>query len=156
VITQEGLMLSVRIAVKANAILLILLPFVATLMPSALGRALHWFKLPDKLVFLLMMTYRYLFVTAAELGRLHRAAKIRGFVSKTDVHTYRTWAHLLGMLFVRARERARRIHWAMLCRGFTGRFHVLRRLAFTRNDAYAAGISAIGLIYMAMTEWMTF
>ena len=59
------------------------------------------------------------------------------------MHTYRTYAYLLGMLFVRASERSARVHQAMKCRGFDGRFHSLDRFDATAwNPALAAAVIA--------------
>jgi cobalt/nickel transport system permease protein len=71
------------------------------------------------------MTYRYIAVIQTEYHRLLRAAKFRGFVPGTNIHSYRTYAYLAGMLFVRASRRASRVYDAMRCRGFNGEFHTL-------------------------------
>ena len=51
--------------------------------------------------------------------------KIRGFVPSTSIHCYKSYAYLIGMLFIRASARADRVYRAMRCRGFDGRFHTL-------------------------------
>ena len=58
--------------------------------------------MPGKAVFLLMFTYRYLWVMEEEYLRLKRAAELRGFVPKTNLHTYKTIASLFAMVLVRA------------------------------------------------------
>jgi cobalt/nickel transport system permease protein len=96
---------------------------------------LHRFYIPDKLVHLLLFTYRYIFVIQKEYQRLIRAAKIRGFEPKTNLHSYRTFAYLIGMIFVQASNRAERVHQAMKCRGFKGKFYSIR--IFTpRSDSW--------------------
>jgi cobalt/nickel transport system permease protein len=81
-----------------------------------------------------LMTYRYIFVLEQESQRLIRAAKIRGFTPGTSLHAYKTYAYLVGMLFVKASERAERVYRAMKCRGFNGRFHCLHAFGFTGSD----------------------
>ena len=44
----------------------------------------------------------------------------------TNANTYRTYSYVVGMLFVRAAARAERVHHAMLCRGFKGKFYSLQ------------------------------
>jgi cobalt/nickel transport system permease protein len=99
---------------------------VATMPFATAGHALHRLRVPDKIVHLLLMTYRYIFVLEQEYLRLGRAAAIRGFRPGTNLHTYRTYAYLVGMLFVKAVDRAERVRAAMLCRGFKGRFYSLQ------------------------------
>jgi cobalt/nickel transport system permease protein len=123
---REGIELAAQITLKSNAIVLSFMAVVATMPIATVGYALHRLRVPDKIVHLLLMTYRYIFVLEQEYLRLVRAACIRGFQPGTNLHTYRTYAYLVGMLFVRAVERAERVQWAMLCRGFKRKFYCLQ------------------------------
>ena len=124
-ISLDGVRLAARITLKSAAILLTFTALITTMPVSALGSALHRLQVPEKMVFMLLMTYRYIAVIRDEYRRLLRAARFRGFVPVTNIHSYQTYAYLAGMLFVRASHRARRVYQAMLCRGFSGRFHTL-------------------------------
>ncbi len=124
-VVKEGVVLSLQITAKSIAILGAFMALVATMTISTLGQALGRMNVPDKIVYLLLMTYRYIFVIEQEYQRLVTAIKIRGFRPGTNLHTYRTYAYLVGMLFVLASVRARRVSQAMRCRGFHGKFHSL-------------------------------
>ena len=89
---------------------------------------------PVKFCQLFLMTYRYIFVFEEESRRLHRAALLRGFVPTTSRHTYRTYAYMVGMILVRAWERARRVREAMVCRGFENRFYCLTSYRAGKGD----------------------
>jgi cobalt/nickel transport system permease protein len=123
---REGIELAAQITLKSNAIVLAFMALVATMPIATAGHALHRLRVPDKIVHLMLMTYRYLFVLEQEYQRLARAAGMRGFRPGTNLHTYRTYAFLVGMLLVRAVDRAERVRWAMLCRGFQRKFHSLQ------------------------------
>ena len=123
---REGVELAAQITLKSNAIVLAFMALVTTMPFSTVGHALHRLRVPDKIIHLLLMTYRYIFVLEQEYQRLIRAARIRGFQPGTNLHTYRTYAYLVGMLFVRAVDRAERVRWAMLCRGFKRKFYSLQ------------------------------
>ena len=124
-LSAEGVAFSFMISVKSVAILPVFTGLLASMSVASLGSGLYQLKKPDKMIFLLLMTYRYIFVIEDEYQRLMRAARFRGFVPKTSMHSYRTFAYLAGMLFVRASLRANRVYQAMLCRGFKGKFHTL-------------------------------
>jgi cobalt/nickel transport system permease protein len=99
------------------------------------------------------MTYRYIFVIEQEYLRLMRAAKIRGFQPGTNLNTYRTFSYVIGMLFVRAAARAERVHQAMRCRGFNGKFYSLQE--FRTNTAswvFSIMMTAVIIGLIAM-EW---
>lgn len=149
--SREGVQLCLEISLKVAAILLAFISLVATMNTATLGHSLHRLGMPDKLVVLLLLAYRYIFVIEKEYQRLHRAARIRNFTPQTNLHTYRTYAYLVGMLFVRATERAARVHLAMKCRGFDGRFHALAHYAPTRwNSRLAIAATAMVLLILML------
>jgi cobalt/nickel transport system permease protein len=121
----EGIVFAAKITIKSNAILLVLISLIATMTFATLGHSLSRLKIPEKLVFLLMITYRYIFVIQQEYQKIIRSIKIRGFKPKTNLHTYKTFAYVIGMLLIRASERADRVYNAMRCRGFKGKYYSL-------------------------------
>jgi len=154
-VTRPGVLLAARITLKSNAILMALMALIATSSLATLGHAMNRLHLPDKMVHLLLITYRYLFVIEQEYERLIRAARIRGFRAKTNIHTYRTYAYLAGMLFVRASECAQRVHQAMVCRGFRGKFYCLREFSITRSDWVCSALMVLVIIGLEVLEWTT-
>ncbi|WDP88741.1 MAG: cobalt ECF transporter T component CbiQ [Desulfobacter sp.] len=156
-ISMDGIMLTAQITLKAVAILLIFSALIVTMTVSSLGAALHRLHVPDKMVFLLLMTYRYIAVIREEYRRLLRAARFRGFTPGTNLHSYKTWAYLVGMLFVRASHRAKRVYQAMLCRGFSRKFHTLDVYAPNGlNSVFLAAMGAAGIGLTLMERlWIT-
>jgi cobalt/nickel transport system permease protein len=145
-LTVPGVILCCKITIKSITILLIFTALIATMTIASLGNGLHRIHVPDKMVFLLLMSYRYISVIEAEYKRLLRAAKFRGFTPKTNLHSYKTYAYLAGMLFVRASVRAERVYQAMLCRGFNQKFHTLDVYPSNRlNSKFLTGISVASL-----------
>ncbi len=151
--TREGIILCAQITLKSNAILLAFTAWVATMNFAKLGQTLDQLKVPEKIVYLLLLTYRYIFVIEAEYGRLLRAAKIRGFKPGTNLHTYKTYAYLLGMLFVQASARAQRVHQAMRCRGFQGKFYSLYRFEAKTADWIGAAVQLAIMALLIGIEW---
>jgi len=153
-ITRQGVNLCAQISLKTVCLMVAFMALVATMTVDTLGHTLNRLRLPDKMVHLLLITYRYLFVIEQEYQRLVRAMKIRNFHPRTNLHSYRTFAYLVGMLFVRASERARRVHGAMICRGFNGRFVSLREFPPNpRNHLFSLGVS-LSLVLLVWLEWM--
>ncbi len=145
-VTLPGIRMCGMITLKSISMLLTFTALIATMTVASLGNGLHRICVPDKMVFLILMTYRYISVIEEEYRRLLRAAKFRGFVPGTNLHSYRTFAYLAGMLFVRASVRARRVHQAMLCRGFNRKFHTLDVYPPNRlNSIFLTGIIVISI-----------
>jgi len=153
-VTLEGALYATRITLKSNAIVLVLIVLVSTMPVYTLGRAMRTLWVPRKIVQLFSFTYRYVHVILREYQRLITAARVRGFRPRTNLHTYRTYALLLGMLLVKSYERAERVRAAMLCRGFQGRFHDLTDFEFRAWDAAVAGFLGLGIVALALLEWL--
>jgi cobalt/nickel transport system permease protein len=152
-ISRPGVLLSLQVTLKSFAILGSLIALIATMSIAVCGHALGRMGVPDKIVHLTLITYRYIFVIEQEYQRLLKAIKIRGFQPGTNLHTYRTYAYLIGMLFVRAAARAQRVNQAMRCRGFKGKFYSLQSFPpSAANQQFAILLSAILLILIGL-EW---
>lgn len=133
-VTHEGLLLSTLVTLKSNAIILTLVALLGTIKVQDLGPAMQSLKVPDKLCHILVFTYRYIFVIHQEYLTMQEAMSARGFCSKTNAHTYRTYAWLVGMLLVKSWDRAERVHGAMICRGFKGKFYSLASFTTSLRD----------------------
>ncbi|MCF8067089.1 MAG: cobalt ECF transporter T component CbiQ [Desulfobacterales bacterium] len=150
---KNGILMSARITLKSNAILLSLISLIATMPFSVAGQALHALKVSDKIVHLLLISYRYIFVLEQEYRRLITAARIRGFKAGNNIHTLKTVAYLAGMLLVRAVRRAERVHQAMLCRGFKGKYYCLASFKPSYGNWIFTTFMAIIIICLAVMEW---
>ncbi len=139
-LSTKGITLAGLISLKANAVYLLLTALLATSTIAAIGHALERLHLPNKLIILLLTTYRYLGRIELEYKRLRRSAALRCFHGATNLHTYRTYGYLIGMTLIRSYERSRRIHQAMIMRGFTGRFPLLIQQRTEPGDLFFLAI----------------
>jgi cobalt/nickel transport system permease protein len=97
---------------------------------------------PRAFVVQLLFLYRYLFLLGDEATRLTRARALRSFEGRGL--GMRVFSSLAGQLLLRTLDRARRIHLAMLCRGFDGEIRHGGSLRFSRWDlAYTVGWSGL-------------
>jgi cobalt/nickel transport system permease protein len=104
--------------------------------------ALEKLGAPRAFVVQILFLYRYLFVLGDEATRLTRARSLRSFEGRGM--GLRVFSSLVGQLLLRTLDRARRIHLAMLCRGFDGEVRLMRPLKFTKMDlAYTLGWSGL-------------
>jgi len=139
---REGLLLCLLMTLKSNAIILTVIALLGTSRVFSLVHALSHMGVPDKLVHLFFFCFRYIHVIHEEYHRLLTAMKVRGFKQRTDLHTYRTYAYLVGILLVRSFDRSRRIVAAMKCRGFRGRFYILHHHEMKGGD-YMLGATSV-------------
>ncbi len=151
--SREGAALAAQIALRANIVAIVLIAFLATMEPMTVGHALQRLRVPNRLALLLMFTVRYIEVFEREYFRLRQAMRVRGFQAGMDRHTLRTFGHLIGMLLVHAFDRSERVRQAMICRGFSGKFHTHRHMRVRGADwAFAAGMLA-AVTALGLAQW---
>lgn len=119
---DEGLWRALLIAAKVSASVLLLVGFLGDMEPARLGPVLRDLRVPDRLARLFVLTVRYGGLLRDEARRLHDAMRARGFRPRSNRHTWQSYGNLIGMLLVRALDRAGRVEEAMRCRGHDGRF----------------------------------
>jgi len=150
-ISQEGIKYALLITIKSNSIILAGIALLSTSSIFNLVHALRHLHFPDKLTQLFFFTYRYIHTIHSEYIRLNNALKIRGFKPQTNLHTYKTYAYLVGIMLVRSYDRSKRVYDAMLCRGFKGKFWTLNHFVFKKSDFIAGTVMiscVIGLVLL--------
>lgn len=152
-ITNEGIIYSMIITIKANTIAMSLIALIATMPVFTLGKAMRYLCVPSKIINLFLFTFRYIHAIHREYRRLVNAIKIRGFKPGNNIHTYRTYAYLLGMLLVKSYDRAERVYAAMLCRGFRGVFYDLSNFQLKRLDLIIIPLLSFFLLLICILEW---
>ena len=112
----QGLSAAARVACDMSWLAAVFLttPFTTVL------KALKWYRIPDVLVDMIAMAYRYAFFLYDEFLKMKDAARTRGgFQSYFD--KCRSTAMILAQVILRAYDRAQRIQEAMVARGESGR-----------------------------------
>ncbi len=121
---QGGWALGGQVLIRALLALTATITLVVTTPFPRILAALDRLHAPTMLLSILAFMYRYLFVLVEELSKMRRAKLARTF--RRDLSTeVRLLANFVGILFVRAFERAERVHAAMQARGWTGSLHHL-------------------------------
>ena len=151
--THEGMLYAAQISIKSNAIMVMLIALVASSSILTLGHAMHELRVPGKMVYLFFFTYRYIHVIHREYLRLVSAMKVRGFRPGTNMHTYKTFACLVGMLLVRSCDRAERVRNAMLCRGFRGKLYSLSHFSLKTSDIISLAVMLALILALGVLEW---
>jgi len=141
--TAEGIEASALITLRTNAIVLLTIALLGTTSIFNLVHALRHLRVPDKLVHTFFFCYRYIAVIHEEYTRLRHAMRVRCFRPRTNLHTYRSYAYLVGMLLIKSYERSVRIYQAMLCRGFRGEYPTFHHFHLHRRDVVSLATMAV-------------
>jgi cobalt/nickel transport system permease protein len=151
--TAEGVRYALSITIKSNTIILACIALLGTTSIFTLVHALRHLYVPDKLVQLLFFSYRYIHVIYLEYLRLLNAMKVRCFRPRSDLRTYKAYAHLVGMMLLKSYDRSERVYDAMLCRGFKGQFWILDHFALKRVDVILFIIMLLSIALLGFLQW---
>ncbi len=120
---QAGWLMSVTIVCRGTLSFTAALWLVNVMPFDQLLVTLRRLRLPEILLAILALMYRFLFVLWDELDRMRTARQARSFRPLSLWKQWRLPAQMLGRLLIRALDRAERVHGAMLARGWYGRMH---------------------------------
>ena len=122
---ETGWTLMVRILFRSTLAFITVLWLVNVMPFAQLLATLRGLRVPDILTATLAFMYRYIFVLWDELDKMRVARRARTFGEGSLWFRWKTSAQLIGMLLIRAMERAERVHGAMCARGWDGKVRSL-------------------------------
>ncbi|MBI4831669.1 MAG: cobalt ECF transporter T component CbiQ [Candidatus Lindowbacteria bacterium] len=155
-VSSEGMNYALLITLKSNSIIFAGIALLSTTHLADLGRSLGWLRIPDKITHTLLFMLRYLSVINHEYLRLWTSMKMRCFRPGTNLHTYRSYANMMGMLLITSYESAEAVYAAMRCRGFQGKFHTIDEYAIKGRDIVFASVMGTVLVLIGLVQWIRF
>jgi cobalt/nickel transport system permease protein len=121
-LSMEGILMAGTITLRSYTAVLGFASLLGTTPIHRTMNALKFFHVPEKLVLLLHFTYRYAHVFFDEASKLHRSMALRAFKPGFNLRTLQAYGNLMGMILLKAFNRAERVSAAMELRGFNGTF----------------------------------
>lgn len=119
-----GVVSFVSIIIRFTLSVVAALLLIATTGIDAICGALFSLGVPRVVVTQILFVYRYLYVLTEEVMKTICAYSLRS--PQSDGVAFKAWGSLVGVLLLRAIDRAQRIYQAMLCRGFDGEVRIVR------------------------------
>jgi cobalt/nickel transport system permease protein len=152
-ISWTGLLRLIVLSANLTSMISLMLVLLATTSVSDTFKAARALHLPKLLVFLMLLTFRYVSLLMEEFARLRIALRVRGFRNRSNLHSYRTIGQVAGTLLVRSHERSERVGHAMRCRGFDGEFHSLHDFHTLWRDVLVFGLIVGYVVGLVVWVW---
>ena len=152
-ISLTGLVRLIVLGANLASMISLMLVMLATTPLHDIFKAARALWLPRMLVFLLLLTYRYVCLLVDEFGRLKTALRVRGFRNRANLHSYRTIGQVAGTLLVRSHERSERVGQAMSCRGFDGEFRSLSDFRTRPSDVLIFALLSGSVVALTAWDW---
>ncbi len=154
--TREGLEFLATIMLKSWIAVTAAVLLTATTRFMDIVAALHWFRVPELLLAVVAMMYRYLFLLLGEAQRMivarrARSAATEGARAGGSIRwRARVTGHMAGSLFVRTFDRSERVYMAMLARGYDGAMFAPGQLSMGRVEMVMA-VAVVAALLVAAT-----
>jgi cobalt/nickel transport system permease protein len=144
-ISAAGVVYVLRFTLRvATAVSLLSLVILTTNFDAVLG-ALRRLRVPETMVSIMTITYRYLLLFFAELNRMVLAQRSRTFTQPSIRESWQRLGNLLGTFFIRTIERGERVQLAARSRGGGRTLRSYERSeGLTKHDgAFAFGVAVV-------------
>lgn len=128
----RGCISMVTLMLKGVFSLLISFLLISTTKIELLCASLRMLHVPEVLVTLFLLTYRYIAVLIEEVGVMLDAYMLRA-PGQNGIHIS-AWGSFLGQLLLRSMDKANELYQSMILRGFDGSFRYLDIPVFRRQD----------------------
>jgi cobalt/nickel transport system permease protein len=149
----ESLSAALLYTLRINAAALLSMLFVISMGMGNLIPALSKMKTPDKLVSLLVLTYRYLFVIHRQVFYSVLSIRLRRPRQNT-VRAWRSYAAVFASIFAGALFRSRKVKRAIETRGFDGVLPVTRTFKWKIRDSTACASTVFTSIMLLFVNNM--
>lgn len=150
-IYYDGLRLGCRILMVMLALLTLTAAFFAQWPLSHAIQGLSRLGIGDKFLFLVLFSYRYIYILRKKIQRMKTALILRGY--RPGFFAWLGSVHLIGSLLLHSYDQTERLYRAMTLRGFSGTMAKGQKLPFRLLDwlwtllAFVAGSTVIWVSY---------
>lgn len=144
-LSHAGLMVFWNVLIKSYLSVLCMILLTASTCFSDLLKGFEKLKCPQLIVMVLSFMYRYIFVIEDEFMKMKQAKTSRS-VGNSKWLSMKALANMVGVLFVRAYERAESVYLAMSSRGFDGTVRTIHHFQIKTADVLFLSAMLVSLI----------
>jgi cobalt/nickel transport system permease protein len=136
-----GMESAVLYTLRINAAALLYMVFIIPMSVSALASSMTKLRVPEKLVSLFILSYRYIFLLAERVQVMLVSMRLRSPENGT-FRLWRSFAAVFAATTARAVFRSQRVSLAMVSRGFDGIFPVTTTFKWKARDTVLLSLCA--------------
>ncbi len=133
-LSLPGIGQALAITLKANAIVVFTSALLYPVETGALAAGMHRLGAPTKLVWLFILSHRYVLGLADKVAKSAMAIRMRS--GKGGKMRFTAYGGLFAKLFVGGHESGERLYIAMRSRGYTDRFALRRQMRWRWRDTF--------------------
>lgn len=151
-VPPAGLEMAAQLAVRASAATLAMFTLACSTPMIDLLSSLRHARVPDPLIEIAALIYRFSIGLLESAGAIHRAQEARlGYATRSAA--MRSAAMGVAVLFVRSWDRARRLEAALAGRGYEDALRTLEPERIRSTRFLAASIAALAVVVAGSAGW---
>lgn len=117
--------MAILVALRANLIIFFTLLLFYKFNIFEICSGIAEIKFCAKFAFLLFFSVKFIDALKKEFKRILKTLKARSFIAKTDIFSLKTYANIVGILFICAINRSENLQKALIVRNFNGNFKII-------------------------------
>lgn len=143
---QDSLYFASLISLKALTSIMVTTLMVGTLSLEEILRVVAQLKVPQTIVGVLFLSYRYIHLYRDIFLNTRKALVARGFHNQLCLQTLKVYGEVTGALFIKALDRSELVYRSMEARGFDGSIPVGCTYHPLKVQDVLIGLMVVGLI----------
>lgn len=151
-VSADRLQLALLISFKACTSLFVMLIMLRTQSEEKLFTALAHLSIPSKLVTILFLSYRYLFLLLIELKQTLTAVRSRLFQERLSIKALQAYAHITAGLLIKAIDLAENVQKSLSSRCFAGKLSFGEAQRISLSDIVKAGMTIFFTLLLLIWE----
>jgi cobalt/nickel transport system permease protein len=147
-IYEKGFEKFLLINIKAILAIFMSILITTTTDLMLLLKGMEKLRIPKLIISIVSFMYRFIFLLIDEIERMFLGFQSR-YIRLSLKNRIRTFAQMIGVLFIRTYERGERIYLAMESRGFRGEVHIYSNLEWKKSDTITLTLFLV-VLYVPM------
>jgi cobalt/nickel transport system permease protein len=143
---------ALTLTLRINAAALLYMLFLIPIGISGLSNALSKIGVPKKLVSLLLLSYRFIFIMFERVYIAVASMRLRQPVRMTMTEQWRSYAAVFAASFLSAEFRSQKIWRAMYARGFDGTFPITKTFRWKLPDTFLLAVSVVFAVCLPLFD----
>lgn len=147
-IAFSDIILAKLIFIRSNLIIILSLQLFYKKDLYMIIKALHTMRLPKKFVAVVFFAIKSIDILLKEIQKINKTLKARGFVAKTNIFTYTTYANMIAMLIIKCIVKSKQLQKALIIRGFENEIYIIQDNHYSLVDIVYIFVLVVSLLHI--------
>jgi cobalt/nickel transport system permease protein len=97
-------------------------------------KALNILKINKKFIAIVFFAIKSIDMLIKDIKKIDKTLKARGFVAKSDIFTYKTYANMFAIILIKSINKSKQFNKALIARGYKDEIYLIDNSCFSFVD----------------------